>query len=394
MQVKRHYHFLFIAGFLLFSCNKTKQGDLLIIPVDIVNNTVLPLPLSEIAESITAIELELTDESLINPGRIQRIILSDDLVFIAHSENILVFNRNGKFIRSIGSKGQGPGEYISLWNMTIDETNRRLFVNAREKIICYDWQGKVLMESSFSQFNGTNTIEDINYIHNELLLINLSRGKEDEIGIFDHIAVYRLNDNLQTIDSCTILKFYASAIHGFSSSANYILLSDSTVYLHYPFSTAFPPDMASVVREREPKLALRDTLYRFENNQLIPELRLKFKKDGMDSEGYMFIRLSSVYRSSRYIFALYLNYNESLNDFGNYNYHNFCYDTKTGKGYNMLRDREAGISAYTDDIHHIEHVYIRPFQTNTEMFYYWHTHMNQDDREEPNPTLYIGTLKK
>jgi len=27
-------------------------------------------------------------------------------------------------------------------------------------------------------------------------------------------------------------------------------------------------------------------------------------------------------------------------------------------------------------------------------FYYWHTHMDADSLEEPNPTLYIGKLKK
>jgi len=50
---------------------------------------------------------------------------------------------------------------------------------------------------------------------------------------------------------------------------------------------------------------------------------------------------------------------------------------------------------YTDDIHHIEkRVSIRPLNSNAELFYYRHTHMNPDDLDEPNPTLYIGKLKK
>ena len=66
----------------------------------------------------------------------------------------------------------------------------------------------------------------------------------------------------------------------------------------------------------------------------------------------------------------------------------FCYDTKTGKAYNM----EEG---YIDDIHGIDkRVRIRPFVTDTELFYYTHTHLNPDDFEEPNPTLYIIKLKK
>jgi hypothetical protein len=50
---------------------------------------------------------------------------------------------------------------------------------------------------------------------------------------------------------------------------------------------------------------------------------------------------------------------------------------------------------YIDDIHQIEDpVRIHPFNLDTEMFYYLHTHMKSDNLEEPNPTLYIGKLKK
>jgi hypothetical protein len=88
-----------------------------------------------------------------------------------------------------------------------------------------------------------------------------------------------------------------------------------------------------------------------------------------------------MYRSSRYVFAVYGNNAENI-------FYRFCYDTRTGKGYNM----EDG---FTDDIHQIEkRVSIHPFNLNTEMFYFWYTHMKPDDLEEPNPTLYIGKLKK
>ena len=53
------------------------------------------------------------------------------------------------------------------------------------------------------------------------------------------------------------------------------------------------------------------------------------------------------------------------------------------------------LDGYTDDIHGIEkRVRIRPLVTDSEIFYYWHTSMKPEDREEPNPTLYIIKLKK
>jgi hypothetical protein len=53
------------------------------------------------------------------------------------------------------------------------------------------------------------------------------------------------------------------------------------------------------------------------------------------------------------------------------------------------------LDGYTDDINPIgDPVHIRPFSVDTERFYYWHTNMKPGDIEEPNPTLYIGKLKK
>ena len=65
----------------------------------------------------------------------------------------------------------------------------------------------------------------------------------------------------------------------------------------------------------------------------------------------------------------------------------FCYDTKIGKGYDVAE-------GYTDDIHTGEVVKIRPFSSDANKFYYLHTNMDDSVKEEPNPTLYIGTLKK
>ena len=388
LQIKRYFYFSLIAGFLLYSCSETKQGELPEIPVDIAQNTVSKLQLSEIAESIIAIDLELTDESPLNPKPIsmKRIIVSEDMVFIAQPRAIFVFNMSGKFIRTIGSRGQGPGEYIYIRDFAFDKKNRRLFVNTEAKIICYDLEGNFIMESPMANLEFDTRIIDVNYVNNELLLITQHNILEEGKGV-NFTILYRMNDKLQITDSITVRKTNDSPILSFSSTEDYILYLDSTVYLYYPYAVAPTPEERSdpFSMQRKPKTVLRDTLYRLENNQLVPELKLKFKNDGMGRDGYLFINLTYVFRSSRYIFAQYYNY---LLDFDiYYPFFYFCYDTQTGKGYNT-RD------GFFDDFHQIEQVRIRPFHTNPEYFYYWHTHIKPDDREEPNPTLYIGKLKK
>ena len=186
--------------------------------------------------------------------------------------------------------------------------------------------------------------------------------------------MYRLNDDLQITDSCTIRSTYferpMSYIHPYE---DFILNGKSTIYLYH---SDIYFDM-----QNPTETVLRDTLYRFEKNHLIPELKLKFKNNGIDGGGNKFIHLFNIYRSSRYVFALY---NNGITN----NMYYFCYDTKTGQGYNMQ-------DGYTVDMHHIETpVKIRPLNLNAEMFYFRHTNMDPDDIEEPNPTIYIGKLKK
>ena len=372
----KKYYYLTIIGVLIFSCgNETKQGDLLEIPVDITQN--ISLKLSEIAENVTAIELELTDKSLINPGEIIDIIISDNDVIIAERTKILVFNKEGRFVRSIGSVGQGPGEYVYIGRVAFDEKNKRLFIICSfgiNKIICYGLDGKFIKETDSPK--GYYRC-GINYINDELLHVGVKYGKNDDAdGYIAKSVLHKLNDDFQVIDSCIIWNSYYDERGRFSNVytfPNFILKGSRSVYIYccQNYNKKSSPN----------EVVLRDTIYRYEKNELVPELKLKFKNNGINSDGSFSIYLFNIYRSSRYIFSDYENRN-------NKKYYYFCYDTKTGKGYNMQ-------SGYTDDIHEIDKpVKIRPFKSDTEMFYYWHTHMKPNDFEEPNPTLYIGKLKK
>ena len=374
------YNSVIIIGLLLLSCTQAKYSELPEFPVDINQDN--SLFLSEIAEEITVIEPELTDESLLSYTDIVRMIKTENDIIVAMggfvSNTVLVFNKDGKFVRSIGSRGQGPGEYNFISNMAFDHKSKRLFILNRNpiKIIVYHLDGKFLKESLPNQ---SNWYSDINYNNDELLLecFLMPDGKNTKK------IVYRMNDNLQVTDSIILFENYferyATDENGFR---DYIVKNGTSIYV-------YPKELYGKWQGPNVKV-LRDTLYRLEDNQLIPELKLKFRNDGIDGYGDKVINLYNLYRSSRYIFAYYCynpNNRERNTDF-DWKFYYFCYDTKTGKGYNMLK-------GYTDDIHGIEErVEIRPLTSDSEYFYYWYTHMNPNDREEPNPTLYIGKLKK
>jgi hypothetical protein len=365
---------IIVAILLAMSCSNNKgNSDLLVIPVDI--DTANPAPLSEIAEEINAVELELTDESLLS--KVQQVLLSDEFIIVLNNNRgdykILLFDNKGKFIRQIASKGQGPGEYTGIIkNIALDSNNKRLFINTRTKIICYGLEGNFIKESSLSQFTNI-TLLNLNYLNDGLCLLAEHIGEKDEKGKYNHSVLYRLNDEFQKKDSCTVRKVYFERPGTFQHPyEDFITYHHSGVYLYYSDLYFDQQNPAEEV--------LRDTLYQLKDKQLVPELKLKFKNEGITG-GKKSIQLFNIYRSSRYVFAIYAGTDN--------NYCHFCFDTKTGKSYNMK-------DGYKDDVNNIsEKTNIRPLCSDTEKFYYLYTNMdNAVDLEEPNPTLYIGTLKK
>ena len=55
--------------------------------------------------------------------------------------DIFVYDRNGKALRKFNHKGRGPGEYMNISDIAIDEDKGEIFVNARSQILVYDLHG-------------------------------------------------------------------------------------------------------------------------------------------------------------------------------------------------------------------------------------------------------------
>jgi len=221
-----------MIAFLLVSCSKTKQSDLLEIPVDV--NQSSPIPLSEITENMQTIDLELTDESMFSGDNYQGAIVTDDEIFIATYNKMLVFGKSGKFIRTIGSQGQGPREYTRIDHFAVDKENKRLFIDASDrKILSYDFNGNFLTEKRMSK----GFIDDINYIDKHLLLVVEQASRDETTNeVSSRSVLYKLNNDLQTVDSCLIRDLHYMPSNSMEISltvGNHILEGNNYAYLYY-----------------------------------------------------------------------------------------------------------------------------------------------------------------
>ncbi|MFA5820060.1 MAG: 6-bladed beta-propeller [Bacteroidales bacterium] len=144
---------LFFLVLLTFSCNSPNSDLLKIDPRDWVENEIT---LSEIADDIIYIPLD----NSIPIGRINSNynpkFINNSMFLYENDIGILVFSRDGKILRKIGSIGRGPGEYIRGSCFTVDKKTETVYVCDRSNIIkVYSKTGDFLRSFSLQEYGGS-----------------------------------------------------------------------------------------------------------------------------------------------------------------------------------------------------------------------------------------------
>ena len=137
---------LLIITLLGCSSNK-KQEPISKSGVPVINlsedvSTVPSLLLSEAAEKLEIVPLEMTDESVLSD--ITEMQVTDHNIWIDHGREFYIyrFSRTGKFLNKIGSIGQGPGEYTTYSTFLVDEDKKEVYIISNTNgVLAYDFEG-------------------------------------------------------------------------------------------------------------------------------------------------------------------------------------------------------------------------------------------------------------
>ena len=143
---------------------------------------------SQIAEDIEFVPLETTDECLLGDG-IRNIVMSQNDIIIYDSEEVCYrFDRNGKFKNRIGSKGNGPGEYVKSLFIVVDTLNQWVYMGDynQKKFVKYNYAGKYLTDLK------TDGVGLLNYLHKPMQLVMVDnfyqyakKGQRFSLNLYD-----------------------------------------------------------------------------------------------------------------------------------------------------------------------------------------------------------------
>jgi len=138
----------FLLIIILSSCKFNEIEDNFnseLINIEIKPNHFLSdIYLSQIIEDYRLVQLETNEDCLI--GNIHKIVCHKGfiLIFDFLNQTLFQYSENGNYIRKIGKRGRGPGEFLELQDFTIDSIRNQIWLLDFKKIHKFSFEGKYI----------------------------------------------------------------------------------------------------------------------------------------------------------------------------------------------------------------------------------------------------------
>ncbi len=176
----KHFYLLFLILGMAVACKvpQTQSGGIHFLDLAAIKDNPVKFGLKEFAAAIEYIPLETRPDVLLGSAKYW---VGKDIIYVLTNEHrVLLFNRQGKFIRTIGARGKGPGEFDSANDIQVSSDGTRIYLysTATCTSYCYSpggsllsrfktayltWSmasisaGKFIMISPYGDFSGSGT---------------------------------------------------------------------------------------------------------------------------------------------------------------------------------------------------------------------------------------------
>lgn len=280
MGMKYPLFSFFFISVLLVGCHSNQpvkhEAGLLQIPFEAGVQTERSVKLSQLADSVKLIALETNANCLLAKVKEGNILVAGRYIYILCSEGVLLFSDDGKFVKSISKRGQGPGEYSGIRYIGVNEQLNRFYIFSHGKAIVFTQDGDFLHECRIPlgwqyAFVGDSCIAS--YIYN-------NTGQKT-----DRIVLTNLKGD-------TLKRYKRSDLFTISSGMNYYMQTVLDTYFYtYQNNTYF-------------KEYYNDTVFKVTPDTLLPHLTLQMGKyalplekrfEALDGDWFAFEKESAPY---------------------------------------------------------------------------------------------------
>ena len=210
----RYFVFILLFLFCVNSCYRSKKShsvlaimmnehEITVSFFDKLTADTVNLSLSSLVEECELVLLEYTEEAIFKP---YRTTITEKYIGIIQSESLRdsykLFGRSGEFLCSVGTIGQGPGEYTFICDDIIDDQNELIYLAPfiDNKILIYNTSGEFLKSIGMPR----TMISPRIFISNDTLTVAyLSEDKSmiTQINIYNEQILYEFTTQIPQRDN-------------------------------------------------------------------------------------------------------------------------------------------------------------------------------------------------
>lgn len=376
--------------FLLFFYVQCAENDKEILFASGIEN-MQEINVSDIALDVKYIALETNSACLLGKD-LYDISFSEKYLFVRDDSNLYQFTLDGKYIRKIAEKGQGPEEFLSISSVKYDNQKEEIYMNdlLSGKIKVYSFNGDFIRDiptANGEQLIYYNADDELFYMY-PMFFYNEQESNElivrNEKGNKQYVFPFFRNENVK----------YPS----FLIAQSIIYAYDGIIYYKNPLeSTIFQLN-------NDKKILMYNLNFgRYENLNLFDDVVVK--KNGnvgvgeFNKEVEEKISFYDIFELQNYICFLYLQHDRR-----------FAWYNKVNKSVCRIRGCSANIDGFTDDLQNGYPILPRFFWENRIVGYVLAGTLIEEMKsketvdgslrqvmsnlsEEDNPVLQVVTLK-
>lgn len=195
-------------------------------------------------------------------------IAPDSSIFVQDENQILHFNKEGKFVRNYFKKGQGPGEMSYAGNILFTDKSIILQNSSPNKILWFDYDGRFLRDFAIRQMSGS-LLQLLMFLNNVYYFNEWGfprvKGKADYVDI--PYRILAMSEGAEALKSLTSfpVKNYVIAPPGGGR-----MVYEIAIFIVVPYQTKF----LAISHTSEYLLKLYDS----EKNQVIRAFKRAYKR--------------------------------------------------------------------------------------------------------------------
>lgn len=228
----KHILFYCLLLFFFLSCNSGKgnkytETPFVNIPLDRKDN---PAFFDSLFQYNHYVILETTNESLIgHTGKI--VFYRGDIYILDDKENkVLVFDKQGKYLRQYSHVGQGPGEYLSLRDFVIKEDTLFLLDRLGAKLLEYTLDDSLIQVTNVEKARGFHLFESGEYALNQEL------GNADLFTDEQYYSYVCYNGNTPTYKNCPFNKELCGLSFSQDGGSNSFYFYNDSLFTFFPYN--------------------------------------------------------------------------------------------------------------------------------------------------------------